>query len=205
MKRLFIIFSFSCFVLYAPTGISQNMRENSNEQSDQIVIYLNETLSGSSLGIDEGDSWIIMNDKTGQTLLGTGGSIYQNSFDTPGSYMIRFTHTDACGHEHGPESKIVKLNVLPYKITFLFREATFSQAPEESTFFSNETVSVPFILERYSNSNTEVPEFIIRTAGIGADMQGVAKKGQSFKTGRNTYEFTLNGTLKSGTYIRLDF
>ena len=205
MKRLFVILSFSCFVLYAQTGISQSMRENSNEQSDRIVIYLNEDLSGSSLGLDEGDSWVIMNDKTGQTLLGTGESIYQNSFSAPGSYMIRFTHTDACGHEHGQESKIIKLTVLPYKITFLFKEATFSKPLEGNTFFNNEIVSVPCVLERFSSSNTEIPDFSILAAGIGAEMKGVSKPGQSFKAGRNNYEFTLTGSLKPDTYIRLDF
>lgn len=205
MKRLFTLFAFSCFALYAQTSISQSIRENSNEQSDQIVIYLNETLSGSSLGIDKDDSWVIMNDQTGQTLLGTGENIYQNSFSTPGSYMIRFTHTDACGQEHGQENKLVRLIVLPYKVKFLFAEAAFSTPLEDNISLSDEMVSVPFTLEYFGKSIPEIPEFAVRAAGIGAELQGTAKTEKIFTAGRNTYEFTLNGTLKSGTYVRLDF
>ncbi|HRO74921.1 MAG TPA: hypothetical protein PLP27_02100 [Crocinitomicaceae bacterium] len=175
-----------------------------SEKENHTVIYLNGQLN--SLSVGDEDSWSMLNGTTGQSFSGKGASVYENKFDVPGTYTLRTTHTDVCGHEHGAQENSMKIiTVLPYKVTFLFDEISFSKPLEESTSFDEETVTVPFILERFDNSDIAFPEFSIRASGVGAKMTGRAKEGQTFKAGRNTLMFTLSGSLKSNTYVSLHF
>lgn len=173
-------------------------------QQDRTVMYLNGKLNNVSVG-DE-DNWSMLNNTTGQLFSGKGASIYETKFETPGTYTLRTTHTDVCGHNHGAQESSVKtITVLPYKITFLFDEISFSKTLEGSTSFDGETVTVPFILERYGNTNAEMPTFSMRASGIGANMTGSVRQGQTIQAGRNTLTFTLSGSLKSDTYVSLHF
>jgi len=132
-------------------------------------------------------------------------------FNIPGDYTIYLKSNETgnvnhkeCNHED--HERTVDLHVMPYHISFLFDEMTFSSELIGGKNMSGNTLQIPVDVKLYNASNLLISGFKFQTAGINTTLEGAIPNEQiNLNPGTNLISYQLQGSATKNTYIMFDF
>lgn len=140
-----------------------------------------------------------------------GVKISDYVFEKPGFYKITFLDLaeDKIIDDEGV-ANFIEVDVAPYKMTFDWENAIFSNEIRKGIDTIGILLSVPIRIDSY---NGKIDKKIIKeystekvhTAGVGTNIEGQSKEDTNLKIGLQILRYKLKGIASEEAYIMFDF
>jgi hypothetical protein len=207
---LLLITSYSSFI-YSSPFFTIHTSSSPEEINQEITLFFGEKLTSEKFAIGKLNeySWTIQNDSL--KIEGHGDEIYNYTFETPGNYLVTLSPNVTIPHNHNEECnhissvKILKINILPYRIEFQFDKTNFSKDLKADIDVSGTTLTIPSTIFLYGIQNINLNQLTIVASGINTNIIGeIVDKEKIYLSGKNKLTFSLSGKASANTYIMFD-
>lgn len=177
--------------------------------SESYGFTLLEYLEGSEFL--ENTPWRILDQKARKLLeQGLGESLVDFSFDQPGNFVIELdvaathnAHDNTCFHPDIPD--VIALTILPSKLSYDLESVKISGPLRGGVDLSGVMLSIRITVESLEDSLISIPKTIL---GVGVENHLKGYLSEAFyqvEKGDYFIQYTLEGTVKSGTFIGIQF
>lgn len=196
---LFLVLALSAF------GQSNNSRFKDIDNIKSIYHYVKEPFL---YNIDIEVPWKLY-DAYGNVLESSFGNSIKLELLTVNKYILVFDENSQnhdhsqCSHTSHPNA--LEINIIPYKILMDYSSLEIIPALKSGSLKGSE-LKVKCKFQHFKNKSISIKDLRIVGSGIEADIAGtISDENQTLFPGENILKFKLDGNIKSGTYIMLDF
>lgn len=205
-------YSCTAHCVITPYTCNHEIKVNSNSVSKISLTFIDKL----SFFLDPDMTWKLF-DENHNLIMNGKGAISQLLIGVPGDYTIdliqpkkfgEYLYSDPSNHancNHDPFPDKIAVFVSPIHLKFDFTSIRFSQ-PLSSVHLKNVKLDIEAWFEHYKEPDFVIPVLKISSVGIEAKVEGtLVQQYKSSKTGKIHLTYHLNGSLKKGSYIMLNF